>query len=227
MEAGDEVRIVFGSDVPMIVRPVNGFFFWKHKSDQSNRGTGDRQNTVGEVPCQKYLSSCIRDRLRSRAAVLQEDRQDYAPFVAAVFTDWHIPAATHPDAANIVFNLGQLKTLHIMQLARDSMEIESIFEKGMRECEQLVGSFGKSDRKLMAKAHKLVKDNQAAIASKQEAPELFDGAIMALNQTHTLVGDCYVHGIMDGEMMVGFDQSVLNGDPIRTEVTPSDRIVLG
>ncbi|KAL6253076.1 hypothetical protein RBB50_000796 [Rhinocladiella similis] len=228
MRTGDEARIVFGSDVPMIVRPIKNFFLWRYELGGIDADVQKSQNDVSEISCQDYLSSCVRERLKRRAAVFQSSSQEYAPFVAAAFTDWHLPSATDPNASNIVFDLGHRKALRLMHLARDSVEVEGLVEYGIREYGQIFGKVSHhSDRKLRARAHKMVQNNLAAIAGKQEAPGLFDAVGVAWNQTHTLVGDCYLHGIMDGEMMVGFENTVLDGDPIRAEVTPYDRIVLG
>jgi len=233
MIAGDEVRIVFGSDVPFILRPAQDFFRWRYTSyDEQDTGPDPPPTHQPTHPStglsttlhQDYLPTCSRRRLSHRTAASRGSSQDYSSFVAAAFVDWYFPPSTDLNPEQTQFNLVQQKTMRMMALSAEYAEVADIYEKATVEvCKQVRGI---KTSELMETTHAKYQSSQAALKGEKEDPSMFDGRIVGLNQTHLMIGDCYVHGIMDGQQMIGFDGNMLSGSLIQTNNTPYDRIIL-
>ena len=104
---GDEVRILLGSDVPFVVRPLDPMYRWKHTccwacttDDPQMYGTDHLIDPVppSASPSQSYLSDCKRRCLARREewppASPSDRQQPYAEVVASFLATWTEHPAT-------------------------------------------------------------------------------------------------------------------------------------
>ena len=93
---GDEVRIIFGSTVPFVVRPVHSLFIWRHaccghcslKHDHYLDSSHLAADSSPISPHQSYLHECKRKCLRMRQDHGQDTKQPYADFVSLFLSHW-------------------------------------------------------------------------------------------------------------------------------------------
>jgi hypothetical protein len=156
---GDEVRIIFGSEVPFVVRPVHSLYHWRHNCCSLCRtgqlhdieSDGNMDSSLNpDLPNLSYVPECVRTCFKKRVVLDQNAEQPYEKLVALFVSTW--------------------------------MKNASLYDRFSKAMDARIRAFRLG----------------------MEFGPLSDGRLPQACYTHSLIGACYLHGIMDGEALTGY-----------------------